>query len=103
MSGESFSISLLLRHNFPVNRNAFGESFSFEKESARSALADDLWELVVLDWLLNGGRKSMKGPGVCGAESQDEELVVALVMALLFSKVAEFSGGIEAVALRSVF
>ena len=51
MPGESFSISLLLLHNFPVNLNAFGDNLSFENESDRSAL--DFWlleELVLENW-----------------------------------------------------
>lgn len=107
MSEESLSISLLLRHNLPVNRKALGDSLSFVKESVRSAL--DLREppppLVLLDWPCRGGRtfewlplhESPEGPGVWGAESQEE------FVAALFSRVAQFSGGIVGTALRSVF
>lgn len=106
MSAESFSISLLLRHNFPVNRNAFGESLSFAKESARSGLAlrepPHATLLLLLNWLVKGALwlvyDSPKGRGVCGVESQDVELDVAP-----FSRVAEVSGGRAVMLFRSVF
>lgn len=99
MSGESLSISLLLRHNLPVNRKALGDSLSFVKESARSVLdLSDPPPLPLPRVSLLSPTAAAAGAGVWGAESQEEEFVVAL-----FSRVAEFSGGSAALAFMSVF